>query len=88
MFGVLSSQLALTAAGALVKKAFEAGAGSITQSLKERFRGNAELLSLKDELERKCRMLTLPIDACSHRVAAGNTVRGRAASGTIAEAWL
>ena len=74
---ILGSQLALTAAGELVKKAFEAGAGSITASLRERFRGNEELLALKDELARKSTMLAFPIDACSHRVAAGNTVRTR-----------
>ena len=73
------SSLAYTAAGAVVKKLFESGASSITQALKERFHGNEELLKLKDELEQRCRMLCLPVDACSHRVAMGNTVRAPAA---------
>ncbi|PSC69926.1 1 domain-containing [Micractinium conductrix] len=77
MLGILSSQLAFSAATTLAKKTFEF---SITSSLKglsdvirERFSNSAVLQETQGELEMKVKMLCLPVDILAHYATRGNT---------------
>lgn len=77
MLGLLSSQLAFSAATTLAKKTFEF---SITSSLKglsdvirERFSHSQVLQETQAELEAKVKMLCLPVDLLAHFATRGNT---------------
>ncbi|KAL4428513.1 hypothetical protein ABPG75_002602 [Micractinium tetrahymenae] len=77
MLGLLSSQLAFSAATTLAKKTFEF---SITSSLKglsdvihERFSHSQVLQDTQAELEAKVKMLCLPVDLLAHFATRGNT---------------
>eukprot|EP00887_Chlorella_sp_A99_P001669 scaffold8.g1669.t1 len=74
---LLGSQLALSAAATVVKKAYEQSVAAALRQLggtiSERFQGNKELLALKDELGLKLRMLALPVDVAAHHATRGHT---------------
>ncbi|KAL3148164.1 hypothetical protein ABBQ38_014444 [Trebouxia sp. C0009 RCD-2024] len=61
----------------VAKKAFDVVARNslrgITDILSERFKGNAEVLKLRDELELKVDVLSLPVDICVQHALQGNS---------------
>ncbi|KAL0034905.1 hypothetical protein WJX77_012220 [Trebouxia sp. C0004] len=61
----------------VAKKAFDVVARNslrgITDILSERFKGNAEVLRLRDELELKVDVLSLPVDICVQHALQGNS---------------
>ncbi|KAK9812925.1 hypothetical protein WJX72_005880 [[Myrmecia] bisecta] len=73
----LNNPLVFQAASTVAKKAFEAVAArslkGITEIISERFKGDAEVLRLRDELELKVRVLSLPIDICVQHAVRGNS---------------
>lgn len=71
------NSLAFTAASSVAKKAFEAVVArslkSISAVVSERYRGNDEVMQLRDELEMKVRILALPVDICVQQAFKGNS---------------
>lgn len=74
---VLANPLVVRAASTVAKKAFDVVARNslrgITDILSERFKGNAEVLRLRDELELKVDVLSLPVDICVQHALQGNS---------------
>ncbi|KAL0052080.1 hypothetical protein WJX82_007586 [Trebouxia sp. C0006] len=74
---VLANPLVVRAASTVAKKAFDVVARNslrgIADILSERFKGNAEVLRLRDELELKVDALSLPVDVCVQHALQGNS---------------
>ncbi|KAL3140885.1 hypothetical protein ABBQ32_005419 [Trebouxia sp. C0010 RCD-2024] len=74
---VLANPLVVRAASTVAKKAFDVVARNslrgITDILSERFKGNAEVMKLRDELELKVDVLSLPVDICVQHALQGNS---------------
>ncbi|KAK9821539.1 hypothetical protein WJX74_009569 [Apatococcus lobatus] len=73
----LASPLALQAASMVAKQAFgqvsSRSMKGLTQAITERFQGNSELLRLRDQLELKLAVLSLPLEICIQKVIHGSS---------------